>query len=159
MLSESGPDPAAGARRPIIAFRLDGEAHAFDLTHVEEVVVDRRPHPLPDMPAEMLGLLSLRGALIPVLDIAPRLGARLRTRGENGTIILNTPSGRVGIAVDGVDAVDGISPGSVRPAPGGGGDAKPYLLGIAHLDVTLLTLVDPIAILSGREPKPTKEQR
>jgi len=52
----------------VIAFRVGGEWHACDVQLVEEVVTRSGIHPLPDMPPRLLGVLRLRGELVPVLE-------------------------------------------------------------------------------------------
>ncbi|MDB4949252.1 MAG: purine-binding chemotaxis protein CheW [Gemmatimonadetes bacterium] len=137
-----------------IAFELGGETHACDVLLVEEVVTGRRIHPLPDMPPRLLGVVRLRGELIPVIDVAPLLSLAL-DRGRLSTIlVLEADERRVGVAADYVRDVVTFPPGVLRPAPG----SDAYVAAVAHMDGTLYTLVDLAEILreqttlSPREP-------
>jgi chemotaxis signal transduction protein len=128
----------------VIAFELGGELHACDVLLVDEVVTGQRVHPLPDLPPRILGMLRLRGELLPVIDVAPLLEQRL-SAARPVVLVVETAAGQVGVAVDEVHDVVTLAPGSYRPAPGGGADAR--LAGVARVDGRLVTLVDLAEIL------------
>jgi chemotaxis signal transduction protein len=133
---------AAGVPLQVIVFELGGQMHACDVLLVEEVVTKLAIHPLPDMPPRLLGVVRLRGELIPVLDVAPLLALTLGD-GQPTVLVLDDGERRVGIAADYVHDVLTLSPGSLRPAPGG--DA--HVAAVAHVDGVLYTLVDLAEVL------------
>jgi purine-binding chemotaxis protein CheW len=125
----------------VIAFHLGGELHACDIQMVEEVVTKRRVHRLPDMPPRLLGMLRLRGELVPVVDVAPLL--ELELRAETPTIlVVEVGDARLGVAVDATHDVVSLSPADYRPAPHSGGERDRYVAGVARIDGTLVNLVD-----------------
>ena len=128
----------------VVAFELGGELHACDVLLVEEVVSGQRVHPLPDLPPHILGVLRLRGELLPVIDVAPLLEQRLRAE-RPVVMVVDAPGGRVGVAADEVHDVVALAPGSYRPAPGGALDTR--LAGLARVEGRLVTLVDLAEIL------------
>lgn len=143
---------AAGAFRPfrervaedeaqVIAFRIGGELHACDIQLVEEVVTKRRVHPLPDMPPRLLGMLRLRGELVPVLDVAPLLELRLQAD-TPAILVVAVGDARLGVAVDATHDVVSLRPADYRPAPHGGGDRDRYVAGVARVNGALVNLVD-----------------
>ena len=128
----------------VIAFRIGGELQACDILLVQEVVTKSAIHPLPDMPGHLLGVLRLRGELVPVLDVAPALELKLEA-GRHAVLVTEVEGGRVGVAAEAVHEVMTVPPGSFREAPlaGGGG----YLVGVARVDAQLVNLIDLAEIL------------
>ena len=143
---------AAGGFRPfrervaedeaqVIAFRIGGELHACDIQLVEEVVTKRRVHPLPDMPPRLLGMLRLRGDLVPVLDVAPLLELELQAE-VPAILVVAVGESRLGVAVDATHDVVSLSPADYRAAPHGGTDRDRYVAGVARVNGVLVNLVD-----------------
>jgi purine-binding chemotaxis protein CheW len=138
----------AGAQ--VVAFRLGGELHGCDIRLVEEVVTKQTIHPLPDVPPHLLGVLMLRGEMVPVMDVAPALGVALETARARSILIVTHGEGRVGVAVDAVHEVLEVPAESVRPAPHTGGDRDAFVVGVARVADGLVTLIDLAEILSER---------
>jgi purine-binding chemotaxis protein CheW len=133
-----------------IAFRIGGELHACDIHLVDEVVTRRRVHPLPDMPPRLLGMLRLRGELVPVLDLAGMLDLTL---GEGAPVVLVVSSGdaRLGVAVDAAEDVIALTPDDYRDPPLSGAERDRYVVGVARLQGRLLNLVDLEEMLRQHE--------
>jgi purine-binding chemotaxis protein CheW len=125
----------------VIAFHIGGELHACDIQLVEEVVTRRRVHALPDMPARLLGVLRLRGELVPVIDVAPLLDLRLQAD-TPAILVVEVNDTRLGVAVDATHDVVSLSPDDYRPAPHGGGERDQYMAGVARIDGALVNLID-----------------
>lgn len=128
----------------VIAFRIGGELQGCDILLVQEVVTKSAIHPLPDMPEHLLGVLRLRGELVPVLDVAPALELKLEA-GRHAVLVTEVEGGRIGVAAEAVHEVMTVPPGAFREAPlaGGGG----YLVGVARVDAQLVNLIDLAEIL------------
>lgn len=139
-----------GAGAQAVAFRLGGELHGCDIRLVEEVVTKRAIHPLPDVPPHLLGVLLLRGEMVPVLDVAPALGLRLAAEGPPAILVVGLGAARLGVAAEAVHEVLDVPPDAIRPAPHTGGDRDAYVLGVARLDVGLVNLIDLAEILRER---------
>ena len=125
----------------VVAFRLGGELHACDVRLVEEVVTKRRVHPLPDMPPRLLGVLRLRGELVPVLDVAPMLDLSLES-GTPAVMVLALGEARIGVAADTVREVMRLEPDSYRPAPLTGAERDRFVAGVARVGGELVNLID-----------------
>jgi chemotaxis signal transduction protein len=143
---------ASGEPLHVIAFELGGQMHACDVLLVEEVVTAQRIHPLPDMPPRLLGMLRLRGELVPVVDVAPVL-ALARTSAAPTVLVLDDGERRVGVAADYVHDVLTLPAGTLRPAPG----ADAYIAAVARLDGVLYTVVDLAEILREQNPISPRE--
>ena len=130
----------------VIAFHLGGELHACDIQLVEEVVTKRRIHRLPDMPPRLLGMLRLRGELVPVLNVAPLL--ELELEAETPVIlVVAVGDTRLGVAVDATHDVVSLSPADYRPSPHGGGERDQYVAGVARIGGALVNLIDLAELL------------
>jgi purine-binding chemotaxis protein CheW len=133
-----------------VVFRLGGELHGCDIRLVEEVVTKRTIQPLPDMPPHLLGVLMLRGEMVPVMDVAPALSMALDTAKTPSILVVTMGEGRVGVAVDAVHEVLDVPAECVRPAPHTGGDRDAYVVCVARVADGLVTLIDLAEILSER---------
>ena len=132
-----------------VVFRLGRELHACDVRLVEEVVVRRTIHPLPDVPPHLLGVLLLRGEMVPVMDVAPALGLALQAE-QPAILVVDLGETRVGVAAEAVHEVLEVPAEAVRPAPHTGGDRDAYVLGVARLEPGLVNLIDLAEILRER---------
>jgi purine-binding chemotaxis protein CheW len=147
---------AQGLAVQVVAFRLGGELHACDVALVEEVVSRRAVHALPDVPDHVLGVLSLRGELVPVLDVAQMLG--LVRAADRPSVVLVVSSGemRVGVAAEAVEEVVDVPAGAVRAAPHGG-ERDGFVAGVARLDGALVNLIDLAEMLREQTTHPAGE--
>lgn len=125
----------------VIAFRIGGELHACDVQLVEEVVTKRKVHRLPDMPPRLLGVLRLRGELVPVVDVAPLLDLRLEAE-QPAILVTAVGDVRVGVAVDAAHEVVTLSPAEYRPAPLTGGERDQFVVGVVRVEGKLVSLLD-----------------
>lgn len=144
-----------GAR--VVVFSLGGSLHGCDIRLVEEVVTGQRVHPLPDLPPFVVGMLLLRGEMVPVVEIAGALGAMRETGTDPALLVLETAGGRVGVAVDAVAEVAELPPGALRPSPHAGGDRDAYVAAVARTEAGLVTLIDLAELLRERTTLETGE--
>jgi purine-binding chemotaxis protein CheW len=133
-----------------VVFRLGGEMHGCDIRLVEEVVTRRTIQPLPDMPPHLLGVLMLRGEMVPVMDVAPVLSVELAGGKMPSILVVTMGEGRVGVAVDAVHEVLDVPAECVRPAPHTGGDRDAYVVCVVRIEDRLVTLIDLAEILGER---------
>jgi chemotaxis protein histidine kinase CheA len=114
--SPAGPD-----RQRLLVFALDGAPYAVPVERVREIVSHRPITPMPRLPAEVLGVISLRGQVIQVIDPRRRLGLRAAMPGVRSRIVVaHDREGRVaGICVDAVREVVAVVEAE-RCAPAGG---------------------------------------
>jgi purine-binding chemotaxis protein CheW len=158
--TETGHEPPPAELRPFrdrvgeevvggIAFRLGGEMHACDVALVEEVVTRRAVHRLPDMPPRLLGVLRLRGELVPVLDVAPMLELTLEAE-RPAVLVVSFGDSRVGVAADAAEEVMSLSPDACLPPPHTGGERDHYVLGLARVEGRLVNLIDLAEMLRSQ---------
>jgi purine-binding chemotaxis protein CheW len=131
----------------VISFRLGAELYACDILLVQEIVTKRRIHRLPDMPPRLLGMLRLRGELVPVIDLAPLFEQALDPERHPAVLVVDAEAGLIGVAADQVHEVAAVPAADVRPAPLSGRDRDAFVAGVARVDGRLVTLIDLAEIL------------
>jgi purine-binding chemotaxis protein CheW len=101
-----------------VTFLLDGEVCAVAVEEVQEALLWQPLTPVPLAPPQMVGLLNLRGQLMPAIDLRRRLGLPAREAGEGTSqLVLRTAEGPVSVLVDEVGDVLELPAAMWRPAP------------------------------------------
>ena len=148
---------ASGAAQLYLAFRLAGEVYAIDILRIREIVEYTLPTSVPMMPASVRGVINLRGAVVPVIDLAIRFGQAATGVGKRTCIVIVEVAHAgathiLGLLVDGVNAVVDISADSIEPPPafGAGIDAE-FIAGMARVDGRFVIILDVGRALSIQE--------
>ncbi|OSZ67377.1 chemotaxis protein CheW [Hydrogenophaga sp. IBVHS2] len=119
-----------------LSFRLGGEEYGIDILKVQEIRGYEVPTRIANAPQAVLGVLNLRGVIVPVIDM--RLKFHLTEAPYNSqtvTIVLTIGGRVVGMVVDSVSAVIALAQGQIRPAPTfSAAVATDHLIGIASPD-------------------------
>jgi purine-binding chemotaxis protein CheW len=107
--------PRPAARREVLAFDLGGETYGIGIGDVAEILMPRPITPLPRAPAFVRGVLSLRGTVLPVIDLGRRLGLAAAGEGRSSRIlVLRDAEERVGFWVEKVRGVVRFGAGDVQ---------------------------------------------
>lgn len=146
-----------------LTFWLDKQLFGFCITNVEQIVCIQPITAVPEYPAYAKGIINLRGAIIPVIDLGERLGKPKMQYTDHTCIIINSVAGeQLGFIVDEVDTVIEIPGKAITPPPKVGEESvNRYLMGIARiegeeLDEKLLLCLDAEKILLEDELKALK---
>jgi purine-binding chemotaxis protein CheW len=144
-------------RNYYVAFALNKEVFAVEIRFVKEILQYDEPTEVPLMPPFVRGVINLRGAVVPVLDLSIRF-ERPPTQVAQRTcvVILEVPqAGKVvviGVMVDSVSEVMELAPSEIEPAPSTGADPKSqFICGIAKVRNRFVILLDAARILSAAE--------
>lgn len=140
----------------VVVFKLRDELYALPVGDVREVVRLQEITPLPKAPAFLLGVISLRGRIVPVMDLRKQFDRPADQPTERVRILITRlPSSMstrswVGLIVDGVEEVASIPPEAVEPAPEFLANqlGQDYLAGIARRGTKLVVLLNTAGILS-----------
>jgi purine-binding chemotaxis protein CheW len=113
----SGGDPSDELRQ-LLTFEVDSTPYAVPVERVREIVRVRPITPIPHVPAEVRGVISLRGEIVEVVDLRRRLGLEPTEPARSTRIVVvHSEDGKVaGILVDAVREVSRVSEDSIRPA-------------------------------------------
>ena len=139
---ESNADTAATVQQ--LTFSLAGEEYGVDILTVREIRGWTRVTRIPQTPAYVLGVLNLRGAIVPVMDLRLRFGLERESYGDNTVMIVVAVAERLfGIVVDAVSDVVDIDMAAIRPVPDMGAvvDTR-YLKGLATHVERMVMLLD-----------------
>jgi purine-binding chemotaxis protein CheW len=128
----------------LLTFGISNEEFAFRVPEVKEIIRYQRITKVPTLPDYVLGITSLRGKIIPVLDLQKRLGmkdvaapeAKTKTSGRK-ILILAGPKGMIGAAIHKVLGVVRFEAGTILDPPG-------------HLSENELRFIEGVAILEKR---------
>ena len=144
---------AEEAGREYLAFSLGGEEYAVNILKVQEIRAYERVTRIANLPAFIKGVMNLRGAVVPVVDLRVRFNVGSAEYGPSTIVIIINVAGRtVGMVVDGVSDVVWLKSSETRAAPQiAGALTTEFLEGVAVLGERMLILVDIDRLMSSRE--------
>jgi chemotaxis signal transduction protein len=127
---------------------LGGETYAIPAGTACEVVADPRPTPVPTAPGALLGLLNVRGQIVPLFDAGSLVGAVPSTAGGYA-VVVETSRGRGALVASGLPSVAELGdPVASAELPG--------TTTVHRLADRLITVLDPEAVFgSGARPART----
>lgn len=147
----------AQKRTQYLAFGLGGEAYAMEIRFVKEVLQFEELTQVPLMPPFIRGVINLRGAVVPVIDLSIRFG-RPSTGISRRTciVILEAPREEsavvLGIMVDSVSEVLELGAQDIEPSPTFGTDTRAeFIQGVGKVGTRFVILLDVNHILSHHE--------
>jgi len=148
-----------------LTFTLGGEMFGVGILNVKEIIEFGSVTEIPMMPAFIRGVINLRGAVVPVIDLAARFGGKATEVGRRTCIvIIEVPDEDtrhdIGIIVDAVSEVLEIPGSEIEPPPSFGARIRAeFIQGMGKvagkfvilLDITRVLSVEEIALLTGVE--------
>ncbi|HUW53738.1 MAG TPA: chemotaxis protein CheW [Rhodanobacter sp.] len=149
----SEPVVNAPAMTQYLAVNLAHEEYAIDLLAVREIRAWTPVTRIPQAPSYVMGVLNLRGAIVPVLDLRLRFGLVREEYSATTVTVIITVAGRLfGAVVDGVSDVLDVSASDVRPVPdmGTAVDTE-YLKGLTSVAERMVLLLDVDKLLQPQD--------
>ncbi|WP_102109292.1 chemotaxis protein CheW [Oceaniglobus roseus] len=125
-------DPARAGKHELITFSVGQQDFCMDIMLVREIRGWTNVTVLPHSPADVLGVMNLRGAVVPIVDLSARLGlGACRPEARNVIIIALIGRQTVGFLVTAVSDIVSAAPEDIQPLPQVGGTAAGnYVKGI-----------------------------
>jgi purine-binding chemotaxis protein CheW len=117
---DEAEETAAAAQLELLTFILAGEQYAVDIEHIVEIVTPRAITRVPNAEEGIVGIISLRGTIVTVVDARRKLRHPSASNGDHSDrrIIVVEKSGEtLGIEVDRVLRVVKTDPGAIEPHP------------------------------------------
>ncbi|MBN2184501.1 MAG: purine-binding chemotaxis protein CheW [Candidatus Krumholzibacteriota bacterium] len=137
----------------LVTFRLGRENYGIPVSEVKEIIRPIKAFPVPGMAEPVLGVINLRGEIIPVLEIHSVLGVEedednAKSR-KKRVIILDSSEGRFGFIVDEVKDVVQVESKDIRKSPEVSSDHsfEESVLGIVQGENGMLICIDPEKIV------------
>ncbi len=149
-------DPVAqstGARRELIAFRIADQEFCVDIMQVREIRGWTPATPLPRTPSYMKGVINLRGAVLPIVDLGARLGLTTSEPSARHVIMVVNVGGRtLGLLVEAVSDIINLSDDMVQPTPDVACDTvKMFVKGLFAVDGRMVSLISLDRVLPEME--------
>jgi purine-binding chemotaxis protein CheW len=140
----TGMNAIVGSIREFLAFKLGTEEYGIDILRVQEIRSFEQPTRIANAPAHVLGVVNLRGTIVPIVDMRVRFHLE-QTAYDAFTVVIVLHIGQrvVGMVVDGVSDVIMLSAEQLRPVPEFNSviDSE-HLMAIGALEQRMLILLD-----------------
>lgn len=130
--------------RQFISFTIGEEEYGVDIMAIREIKGWTATTELPNTPAYMRGVINLRGAIVPILDLRARFnGGHTDTTARHVIIVVAVGTRVAGILVDAVADIIAVSSDAIQPVPqldkvAGSG----FLTGLVNVEGRMVALLD-----------------
>ena len=135
----------------LVNFKLSGEEYAIDIRSIQEVIRTQKITPVPQMPDFVLGVINIRGNVIPLFDLRKKFGLPIAEVNDNTKfIVINIDNNAIGIVVD--EILDNIKlhTSHIDPAPTAKMNMdKEYIRGLGLVEKRMIVILDPERINEG----------
>lgn len=130
--------------REFLTFQIGNEEYGVDILRVQEIRSYEKPTTIANATGEVLGVMNLRGVIVPILDLRLKLGqTQVHYDHLKVVIVLHIGQRTVGVVVDGVSDVLTLEREQLRPVPALRGNVRPeHLLAIGSVGQRMLILLD-----------------
>lgn len=157
----NGPAPSAASgaddQTQYLTFMLGGEMFAIGILAIKEIIEYASLTTVPMMPACIRGVINLRGAVVPVMDLAARFSGTPSAVTKRTCIVIveadvDGERQDVGVVVDAVNEVLDIPAGDIEPPPAFGARIRAdFIQGMGKIDGRFVILLNVNQVLSAEE--------
>lgn len=128
----------------LVAFRVGRQEYCVDIMSVREIRGWTKETILPMVPAYVRGVINLRGAVVPIIDLAARLGLPpINPEARHVIIISQVGSQIVGFVVDAVSDILTTDKSNIQPAPDVASKAaREFVCGVIANDERMINLLE-----------------
>jgi purine-binding chemotaxis protein CheW len=159
-MSEQGKSQAAaGEVKQLISFAIGEEEYGFELRYVKEVIRMREITWLPEAPSCVLGIVNLRGQVVPIIDLREKFELeQVEATADTRVIVVEEEGSAVGVMVDSASQVVRLPDNQFEPPPAVLSRAsQTYITAVGKQGDRLITLLDVNRLLKTVEIQPLKE--
>ena len=140
--------------RELITFEVEGQVFGLDIRSIREIRAWSPTTRLPRVPHYVAGVVNLRGTVLPVVDLAARLGWRATEPTPRHAIIVTQLGAQVGgWIVDSVSDIVTVPDNTLQPPPPSAGHdpVVPFLAGLAAIDDHMVMVLNLSALSDGAQ--------
>ena len=149
----------ARKRGQYLTFLLGSEVFAVEILRIREIIEYGNGNitEVPTMPEFILGVINLRGSVVPIVDLAARFGKKRCEPTRKTCIVIlevdmNGEKQYLGIVVDAVSIVVKIPPSEIAPPPSFGANIRAeFISGMGKVNGKLAIILDVNSVLSADE--------
>lgn len=133
----------------VIAFRVHDDEYCVDIMSVREIRGWTPATKLPHAPSFVRGVINLRGAVLPIIDLANRLGFEMTEPSERNVIIVAQMDGQLfGLLVDAVSDIMSVTSDDLQPTPNVGSEqARTFIKNVIAREEQMIRFIDLKQIL------------
>ncbi|MEW5788914.1 MAG: chemotaxis protein CheW [Pseudomonadota bacterium] len=151
---------AADENRQYLTFMLGGEVFAIGILSIKEIIEYGHLTTVPLMPEHIRGVINLRGAVVPVIDLSARFGrSGSQVTRRTCIVILEVSAGEdgaghqdIGVVVDAVNEVVEIPASQIEPAPAFGARIRTdFIQGMGKVNERFVIILSVDHVLSVEE--------
>ncbi|MBW2507128.1 MAG: chemotaxis protein CheW [Deltaproteobacteria bacterium] len=151
------PDPTSETGAvAVLAVVAGDEVYGFPLSTIREILVPPPVAEVPRAPAPVLGVISVRGQIITLLDLPQILNLEVSQVEPYGRVLLvDNGDELIGVAVNRVIQVYRMDPDHIEYASAMGAELSEYVVGVGRVpsasngEESMLILIDPVSLLGG----------
>ena len=137
----------ASGQSQYLTFRLATEEYGIEILSVQEIKGWTGATPLPESPPYLLGVINLRGSVVPIVDLRKRVGLAQAEFGPTTVVIVarvDRPDGAriAGFVVDAICEVYTVGDTDRRPIPEAVTGQKEFVQGLATVEDKMIILLD-----------------
>jgi purine-binding chemotaxis protein CheW len=139
--------------RELIAFRIGDQEFCVDIMSVREIRGWTPATAMPHSPAYMKGIINLRGAVLPIMDLAARLGMKpAEPTARHVIIVAQVKRQSVGLLVEAVSDILTVTEENIQPTPEISSDLqRQFARGILAIDRRMICLIELDALFPDLE--------
>jgi purine-binding chemotaxis protein CheW len=143
---------SAGSRE-LISFRINAQEFCIDIMAIREIRGWTDATTLPQSPSFVRGVINLRGAVLPIVDLAARLGFESSEISARHVIIVAQIGAQIaGLLVDAVSDILTVTDDMIQPTPDvASGSAKTFVRGLIAIDGRMISLIGLDQVLPAIE--------
>ncbi|MCX7163241.1 MAG: chemotaxis protein CheW [Rhodocyclales bacterium] len=147
----------AGEANQYLTFTLSSEMFAVGILNVKEIIEYGNLTEIPMMPAFIRGVINLRGAVVPVLDLAVRFGGKTSDAQRRTCIVIvemqqEESRHDMGLMVDAVSEVLEIPASEIEPPPSFGAKIRAdFIAGMGKVNSKFVIILNIMRVLSADE--------
>ena len=144
-----------------MTFKCSDEIYGISIKYVNEIIGLSQITKVPETQDYLIGLINLRGKIIPVIDVRIRFGKEpLEYNDRTCVIVIDVKSTVIGLIVDAIDEVAAFAENQITPPPRVSDlamQAKKYVFGIGRVNGEVKLLLDPDKLINDPEPEKDDE--
>ena len=145
------PSAPRGLARELISFCVGAQEFCVDIMAVREIRGWTPATALPGSPDFVCGVINLRGAVLPIVDLAHRLGfGAARPTAKHVIIVVEIGGQVIGLLVDAVSDILTVTGDVVQPTPDVASDAaKSFVRGLLAVEGRMISLIGLDHVVPG----------
>jgi len=136
-----------------VTFSVAEQTFCLEIQQIHEIRRWSHVTVLPHAPEDVLGVMNLRGAVIPIYDLATSLGLGRTTQGERSVVIVSSVDGNpIGLLVDSVSEIISVNSDEIQSTPDvASSSTRECIEGIVSVEDQMARIVNLSSVIASRE--------